>query len=422
MAIRRHAFTHRPIATHVGFLSAIWRKVANAGCRCAQMIVTALLVAGCGGQAYQVEPVDELVLVARAQTQSSGEIRVSATVLGKDETKALFGLGLYEQGIQPVWLEIQNSGAALARYAPVGTDRLYFPPNEIWYTNRGGFSDDARSAMQNRLLDLEMPRYIGAGESRSGFVLTHFREGTKGFNVDVFSNGDAHSFTFFIPVPGFVPDYADLDPSGLYTVDQMSIVDLVGLRQAVTGLPCCTFDSDGASIGMPINFVIVGKSSDVLTALLRANWQEVPKNGTTADEGYFFGRLHDAEFRHSNSGTSDYYTMRVWRAPIDLGETPVAVAQIEHRIDAGSEALRVDPDFDSARFFALQSIWYSQSLQRVAWVRAGDRVSVDSIWSDSQLSAFFTDGYRAVIWLSEEVISSRETETLLWDAPPERMR
>ncbi len=385
-------------------------------------LMACFCVSACGGRSYLVDPFDAKPVMERAETQIAGDIRVSAAVLGESETEAIFGLSLYEQGVQPVWLEVENTGSTIARYAPVSTDRFYFTPNEIAYKNRGGYSDAARTAMENRFLDLEMPRYIDAGETRSGFVLTHLREGTKGFNVDVLTDAEVHSFTFLIRVPGFVPDYADLNPDGLYAIDEMSIVDMEGLRLAVSELPCCTSDASGESTGNPINIVVVGDSDHVLTALLRANWQETPADGVVEDGNYMFGRQRDAEFRHSNPRTRDYYTMRLWKAPIDLGETHVAVAQVEHKIYAGNLVLRSDPDADSARFFALQNIWYAQSLQQIAWVKGGEIVPVESLWTNFFETNYFTDGYRAVIWLAEDLLSPQETVTLEWDEPPELAR
>ena len=361
-------------------------------------------------------------MVERAETQVEGNIRVSAAVLGESETEAIFGLSLYDQGIQPVWLKIENSGPVIARYAPVSTDRFYFTPNEIAYKNRGGYSEAARTAMESRFLDLEMPRYIDAGETRSGFILTHVREGTKGFNVDVFTNSELHSFTFFIRVPGFVPDYADLNPDGLYSEDEMSIVDTEGLRRAVGALPCCTTDANGNSTGNPVNIVIVGNAASILSALLRGNWKETSASNVEDDGNYMYGRLRDAEFRYSNPKTRDYYTMRVWKAPIDVGEKHVAVAQVEHKIYAGNVVLRGDPDADSARFFVLQNIWYAQSLQQLAWVAGGEIVPVESVWANLFETNYFTDGYRAVIWLSEDLLSPHETVTLNWDESPEQVR
>ncbi|MDX1606729.1 MAG: hypothetical protein R3202_11090, partial [Candidatus Competibacterales bacterium] len=184
-------------------------------------LAAACLLAGCIGGAYRYQMLDTEALRSRAETQTQGPIRVSAAVPGREETASIYGIDLYDQGIQPVWLEIANSGDALARYAPVSTDREYFAPLEVAYMNRGGYSDDARESMNTRFRRLAMPRYIDPGETRSGFVLTHADPGAKAFNVDVFSAGELRDFTFLLRVPGFKPDYARLDLPSMYTDEEI---------------------------------------------------------------------------------------------------------------------------------------------------------------------------------------------------------
>ena len=160
------------------------------------------LCVGCGGRAYLVDPVDSTGVQDRAESQIDGTVRAAAAVPGRQETAAIFGIDLYDQGIQPVWLQIENNGSEPVRYAMVSTDSDYFSPLEVAYKNRGGFSDVARKEMEQRLSALAMPRYIGPGETRSGFVFTHADRGAKGFNVDVFSSGDSMHFTYLLRVPG----------------------------------------------------------------------------------------------------------------------------------------------------------------------------------------------------------------------------
>jgi hypothetical protein len=142
-------------------------------------------LAGCGGKAYVYEPIDSGRFLSAAERQSDGPIQVSAAVPGREETERLFGIDLYDQGIQPVWLQVENSADVLARYAPVSTDPEYFAPLEVAYMNRRGYSKESREVMNERFHNLAMPRYIAAGETRSGFVFTHADPGAKGFNVAI---------------------------------------------------------------------------------------------------------------------------------------------------------------------------------------------------------------------------------------------
>ena len=388
-------------------------------CLLLAIIVCTANMAGCGGRAYVHEAIDVESLRGRAETQSDGQIQVSAAVPGRDETESIFGLDLYDQGIQPVWLEIGNSGEVQARYAPVSTDRYYFSPLEVAYKNRGGFSNEARVEMEWHFNELAMPRYIDPGESRSGFVFTHADSGAKGFNVDLFSSGESFHFTFLLRVPGFVPDYANVNPASLYTADETVTYQGDELLEALRELPCCSSDEQGEASGEPLNLVLVGVGPELLKALLRSGWVE-----TSAEEAaqqrpeFLFGRPQDAIFRYQTVDGDSVYEMRFWLAPIMSGQDRVWAGQIRHFYALGLAKRRFDADVDNARNFALQKFLYGQSLQAMAWVSGEEVIPVTSFWERLINRPYFTDGYRAVLWLSGEPSSALDIEVRDWDAPP----
>jgi hypothetical protein len=377
------------------------------------------VLAGCGGRSY----VHDTMVVAdfreRAETQSDGPITVAAAVPGREETEAIFGVDLYDQGIQPVWLEIGNSGAAQARYAPVSTDRYYFSPLEVAYKNRGGFSDEARTEMERHFDELAVPRYVDPGETRSGFVFTHADSGAKGFNVDLFSSGDSFHFTFLLRVPGFVPDYAKLSPESLYSADEFVNYTDDDLRDALRELPCCSSDEQGEASGEPINVVLVGAGLELLKALLRSGWVETSaEEAAELEPQYLFGRSQDAIFRYQTIDGDSVYEMRFWLTPIMSGQDRAWAGQIRHFYTSGPIKRRFDADVDNARNFALQKFLYGQSLQTMAWLSGEQVVPVTSFWDRLINRPYFTDGYRVVLWLSGEPLSALDINIEDWDAPP----
>lgn len=388
-----------------------------------QVILTVIgclvFLAACGGRAYLAGPFDLGDLRQRAESQTDGPLQVSASVPSRDETEVLFGIDLYDQGIQPVWIEVQNSSEAQARYAPVSTDRYYFSPLEVAYMNRSGLSDAGRSDMERRFKELAMPRYIDAGESRSGFVFTHANFRAKGFNVDLFGPGDYYSFTFLLRVPGFVPDYANFDAASLYSVDEVATYDNEQIRQALDDMPCCTADERGDSAGEPINLMLIGNGRDLLRTLLATGWSET--SATEAAEQapqFLYGRQQDAIFSSVSPGSDGVYEMRVWLAPIKSGNEPVWLAQIRHFYRRGGSLRRLDADVDNARDFAIQKFLYGQSLQALGWLSGDEVVPVESFWNRLVNTPYFTDGYRAVLWLSVEPFSAINMDVKDWDLPP----
>jgi len=378
----------------------------------------ALLLAGCGGRAYLYDPVDTDGLRQRAETQADGPIVVSAAVPGREETRAIFGIDLYDQGIQPVWLQIENTGSPLARYAPVSTDHFYFSPLEVAYKNRRGYSDAARDRMNERFSELSMPRYVYPGQSRQGFVFTHADPGAKGFNVDVFSFGASRHFTFLLRVPGFVPDYARLDINEIYAAGDIAKHSLDDLPAALRDLPCCSTDARGQESGEPINIVLVGKGEELLRGLLRSGWRETSvKEAAGLPQEYLYGRPQDAIFRHLTVDGSSFYELRFWLAPIESDGERIWVGQAKHYYRWLGITL-LDADVDNARNFAIQKVLYGQALKATAWLAGQEVVTAGTFWNSLIASSYFTDGYRAVLWLSGAPHSALDVDVLNWDLPP----
>ena len=256
------------------------------------LVVCTWLLGACATKTWQHDANGTLLSKSRAQTQVENDLRVTAAVPGEAETETIFGLPLYKRGIQPVWLEIENRSAFPIRYAPVGTDRNYFSPLEVSYVHRSGYSNEAREQMDRYFYGIAMPRLIPPGETHSGFVFTHARPGTKGFNVDLFGPDpeQEYNFVFFIDVPGFTPDHASVDFDAMYTAHEIRSLDSAGLRKELAALPCCSSsDSSNSEDGDPVNVVLIGESNDVLYALLRADWLETASNSDATP-----GQVNDA--------------------------------------------------------------------------------------------------------------------------------
>ena len=380
-------------------------------------------LAGCGGRAYLYEPVDSGTFLSRAERESDGPINIATAVPGREETERIFGIDLYDQGIQPVWLQVENTGDTLARYAPVSTDAEYFSPLEVSYMNRRGYSKETRGTMDERFHNLAMPRYIDPGETRSGFVFTHADWGAKGFNVDVFSGGESYNFTFLLRVPGFEPDYARIDLDSLYADGEVPDYDGEALREAIRNLPCCSADKGGEKGGQPVNLVLVGEAEELLRALLRSGWRETSVEEAAAQEPQFlFGREQDAIFRYETVGGDGFYELRFWKAPFRSGDDHVYAGLARHFYRWIGSVTRLDADVDNARNFAVQKFLYGQTLKGTGWIAGEEVVPVTSFWDTLINTPYFSDGYRIVLWLSAEPVSMFDIDVRTWDTPPRWMR
>lgn len=386
-----------------------------------------MVVTACATKSYHHESTNSFPIRERAVIQSEGDITVSVSVPGTDEAEAIFGIPVYKRGIQPVWLEIVNHSPERLRFAPTALDPKYFSPLEVSYMHRKGFSKEARAQMDRRFHDSAMPRQIPAGETRSGYVFTHTSPGTKSFNIDLYSTDTDHSFAFFVTVPGFVPDHAEIDFDTLYTPAEVHDYDLENFRAGLADLPYATTDQSGLQPGLPIGSIIVGNGIDVLKALLRAGWYETSgMRGADqlAQAQYLFGRIPDAVFRIKRNSKRDRNELFLWMAPLRVDGKSVWLAQIGHFIGQKTQleqfilGARIDPNIDGGRNYLIQNMWYSQSLEQSAWLARNEAIPIENARTAFNDSEYFTDGYVHVAWLSGEPVSLLETKRVDWDNPP----
>ena len=380
------------------------------------LVILLCLTSGCIGRPFQPQPEAIKTFQLRAASQSQDDVRVTAAVPSPEETLALFDLDLYSRGIQPVWLEVENNSSDRLRFAPTSLDREYFSPLEVSYTHRSGRSDAARAAMDRYLHDSAMPRQIPPKTTLSGFVFTHSSPGTKGFSIDLFgASGGGYAFTFFIPVPGFTPDHAEISAANLYPAEQRREYRLEEFKTVASEQPQRADKQNNPGTGRPINLLFVGEAKDLLHALLRAGWYEVPQPTGAAEIAqaqYLDGRVADAVLRKRRQGKTERNELLLWLSPMIVEGKPVWWVQTNQFFSNWLGQTALDPDVDDATAYLLQDMWYSQGLAGYAWT-AG--IAYKGKENNLFVTPFFTSGRRAVLWLSANPVSMLETKRLDFD-------
>jgi hypothetical protein len=203
---------------------------ATIGLRRKTCLAAAMFVLGLSGCAssFDLKPVESVPFIERAVTQVENDVRVTAAVPDKKETRELFGLSLYKKDVQPVWIEIENMTDHPVGFLPFSVDADYHTPLEIASLTRG---DKKRQEAEQQLFRNSVNMWIAPGDTRSGFIFTNADEGTKAFNVDLFSDERNWAFTFFIQVPGLAVDHYDVDFRSIYAEDEMTAM----LRRRLQG-------------------------------------------------------------------------------------------------------------------------------------------------------------------------------------------
>lgn len=395
-------------------------------------IISSTILWGCA--TFNPRPLNEVAFHERAETQTENEVRVSAAVLSAEETEAVFGLRLYEKGIQPVWLEIENNTQHRMWFPPVALDRNYFAPLEVAYMHHSAFSKEANRRMDKYFHQHTFRSPINPGGVRSGFVFSNLKLGTKAFNVELI--GEDHQvrvFTFLIPVPGLKVDHREVDWSSLYsTRDKVVFDSSEAFRKVLEELPCCTTDAVGTQMADPINVVIIGDGRDVLYALLRSGWDETAATSSYDSTTHFpwelryqpvkslylFERPQDAAFRKSRSTLNERNQLRLWLSPFFFEGKNVWIGQISRIIRRFAwNKFMIEPDVDEARTYLLQDLWYAQAILKHGYVKGTGVATISEPRKSLHDDDYFTDGLRIVIWVSSDPILFSEVQFVQWETP-----
>ena len=94
------------------------------------LILLVLLCCSCASNQPARSYLAEGDFKQRLQSQTRDGVTVTAGVPSASESKDLFNSSLYENGVQPVWLEITNDTEEVLSFLPVGLDPSYFTPIE----------------------------------------------------------------------------------------------------------------------------------------------------------------------------------------------------------------------------------------------------------------------------------------------------
>ena len=408
--------------------------------RLAVVVLSLCLASGCASSPQDFDssppPVGNNVPAPndRLHVETFGEIRVTTAVPSASEANGIFGINPYRKNVQPVWVQIENLGDVPLVFLPAGLDSAYYTPLETaarhypwnWIIDRSADSNFRQRQMQLR---------IEPGGKRSGYVFTPVDEGTKSFNVDVFPvGGNPYRMTFFVPVPGLRLDHYDVDFNELYAESEVRELDREGLVEALESLPCCVRDKKDKLYGDPLNIAFIGEIDDLYYTLLRAGWDETEtiygasllKTGFSALFGtqyryspvsalYVFGRSQDAAFQRTRSSINERNHLRIWLAPMRYEGSPVWIGQISR--DIGVRFTRktitthkIDPAVDDTREFLIEDLAYAQGLAAVGYVGGVGPAPFDEPRGNLTGDPYFTDGLRAVMWVSAKPVSISEIE------------
>ncbi|MFA5160168.1 MAG: LssY C-terminal domain-containing protein, partial [Candidatus Omnitrophota bacterium] len=258
------------------------------------LLCMAVAMSGC--VAYHPHPMAAKDLLSRAKVQENAEVRVAAYVPGPEEARDLFGADLDKYDVQPVWLRIENKSNQTIFFIHRSLDPDYFTPEEAARRSRLRVFRHGRllsipsivalpvniplTVFANRNMRSEFAReglrdvVLAPGEVISGYVFTHFDQGTKSVKVGYLGDQGEDEVHFFAEIPGIRQDYKDTVSEKIFRPEEIKEVDAGELQRRLEAMPCCVTNKKGDRNGDPLNLVVIGDLPVILNAFAMAGWDE----------------------------------------------------------------------------------------------------------------------------------------------------
>jgi hypothetical protein len=323
---------------------------------------------------------------------------VSATVLGREDSKRMFGVDINGTRVQPVSVEVHNGTSQTLWLLRSGTDPDYFSSHEVawaFHTLLGGATN---TRIDDYFSNLGFKNPIPPGETHPGMLFTNSDRLTKLVNIDLFGSETLIPFTLLLRVPGNAWD-PQLDPP-VFAYPDTEITDcpdLASLRAALERLPCCATNADGSVDADPLNAVLLGKLADIGAAMVRRNYRRDLHESDAVQR--VFGREADAVGRKQAQAGAPATWVRGWLAPVRFQGQPVYIAQVGRPVGGrfaprGETHQVLHPNVDEARNFLIQDSMYSGGLDKLGFVYVVGEVTKTHPRTTLDNATYYTDGLR----------------------------
>jgi hypothetical protein len=390
---------------------------------------------------FQPAPLEQVPFHARAVTQRQGAVQVSAVVLSAEESAAVFGVPLAEDGIQPVWLRIENGEDRVYLFMPAALDPTYFSPQEAAWKSRITFGGDANTRMSRHFDAHKMPILIPPHATVEGFVYTKLDEGVKYLSVLLVHPQRVLQFEWVAPVPGIQLGHQQRALAALREQVGVQDVDDEGLRQALEQLPCCTHGPDLKTPGDPLNIVIIGSGRRAFIPFVRQGWDPTETlsrrsvwrtiasslfsdryRTSPISPLFVFGRPQDVALQKARATVDERNHLRVWLTPLRYQGLDVWIGQISRDIGVrlSSKTVvthQIDPEVDETRYYLVQDLVLSGGVVKIGWVTGVGQAAISAPRFNYTGDPYYTDGIRVVLLMGEQHVPLEAIQYFPWGDP-----
>lgn len=417
-------------------------KITNriAAARLLAIIATLAMTAGC---ATVPNPPENPSFEEHFATKKKNNITVSVAVLTDEEAKQYFGFPLSNKGVQAVWLKVHNENNYPIGLVSRSMDPQYFSPLEVAYAYHRAFSEEHNRQIDELFSRSQFPAYMEGNATASGFVYTSRSEGAKFVNVEFWHGNGLSRDGFYMKLPSGRFDFEQSEFVNNYDRGTVKPLDLAQLHRRLEDMPCCTSNTSGSRSGDPVNFVLIGQQDAVMGALTAQGWdpthiigrESVSKTIRSFLFGgeyrhspvsplFFFGRQQDLALQKVRGTIHQRNHLRLWLAPFSFNRKDVWVGQISRdigvRLTWSSPILmthKIDPDVDEAREYLVQDMLASGFLEAIGYLHGVGPSTIESPSRNLTGDPYFTDGLRAIMFVSEEPVPSDKITLIEWGEP-----
>jgi len=386
---------------------------------------------------FKPVPLEDLDYMQRAETRERDGLKVTVSVLTREESRKAFGKKLDKRLIQPVWIEIENNTERDYWMLLHGLDPDYFSAREAAYVSHG-IDIASNKGIDDYFDELGINRFVPAGTATSGFVFSNLKLGTKEVRVRLFGDRDLQDFEFYVTVPGLRADWQRVDFESIYPQDEwVNLDDPAELAKQLDEFMCCTTKKNGTGSGDPINLVVIG-SPGTLQGFIKAGWDETEiisagsswrtfKSFIAGSEYkyspisalYVFQRPQDIGLQKARDTINERNHLRLWLSPILFRGEYVWIGAISRDIGVffttrawNLTSHAIDPEVDEARDYLTEDLATAQVLAEIGRVGGVGEVTREAAKQNLLGSPWWTDGQRAVLWLTEKPVPLEEIELM----------
>lgn len=375
------------------------------------------------------------------QSSTIEGVTTSARILSDSDALKLYGVDLAHKGIQAVWMRISNKTRVDQWMLAAHLDPDYYTADEAAYLFRHHWGGLGYSDLQQRFRDLTMRARVGAGETHEGHVLVPRKEGGRYVEITTNGQGKVREFGFPLRTPDGHFDFERMNLADSRKSAGVPDLSRAQLRARLEKLPATVTNEKGTTNGDPINLVIVGESSRMMSAMSECGWAFTHRiDGTTVwrmiraavagnpyltapvSSLYVFGRKQDVAFQRARTNLSQRNHMRLWRAPFTTEGKPVWIGQVSRdigiKLTDKSPTLTthvIDPMVDESRQFVLESLLLRFRISDFGFTRASAPATQDHPRQNLTGDSYFTDGLRLVVFLSSDPVNPESVHNLGWD-------